>query len=48
MEEFIKGQIETDFKEAKTIQTDMYKMNVSVDYNNLLKKLKKSKLYILT
>ena len=48
MEEFIKGQIESDFKESKTIQTDMYKMSVNVDYNSLLTKLQKSKLYIIT
>ena len=46
MEEFIKAQIETNFKESKTIQTDMYKMNVNVDYNSLLTKLRQSKIYI--
>ena len=46
MEEFIKTQIETTFKESKLIQTDMYKMNVNIDYNSLHAKLKQSKLYI--
>ena len=46
MEEFIKVQIGTNFKESKTIQTDMYKMNVNIDYNILLTKLHQSKIYI--
>ena len=48
LEAFVKTQIENDFKESKLIQTDMYKMNITVDYNSLLKKLQKSKLYIIT
>jgi ubiquitin-conjugating enzyme E2 Z len=46
LEAFVKTQIENDFKESKIIQTDMYKMNVTVDYNSLLEKLKKSKICI--
>ena len=46
MEEFIKGQIDGSFKESTTIQTDMYKMTVNIDYNDLLTKLNQSKKYI--
>lgn len=46
MEEFIKGQMEGPFKEPTTLQTDMYKMTVNIDYNGLLSKLHQSKKYI--
>ena len=47
MEEFIKSQIDDgSFKESKTIQTDMYKMTVNIDYNGLLTKLNQSKTFI--
>ena len=46
MEEFIKDQMKTNFKEPKIIHTDMYKMSVNIDYNSLLPKLHQSKIYI--